>query len=71
MANEEERAEEAQDEGDEQDAAESPVFSFDYGGVPVLHKDAKNYSCEDRQTKGSAGKDHPQRIFIGQEGHSL
>lgn len=25
----------------------------------------------DRQTRGSAGKDHPQRIFIGQEGHSL
>ena len=71
MAKEEEGAEAAQDEGDEQDVAESPVISFDSGGVPVLHKDPKSPSCEHRQTKGCAGQDHPQRISTGQEGLHL
>lgn len=51
--------------------AESPVNTLDYGCVAILHKNAKNHSCEDRQAKSFTGKYHPHRISIGQEDHNF
>lgn len=62
---------EAQEEGDEQDVAESPVTGLDYGGALVPHKEPQNHSYDDREAKRHTGQGHPPRILKGQEGHNL
>lgn len=47
MADEEQGAEEAQEEGNEHDIAESPVIGLDCEDVSVLHKQPQNHRCDD------------------------
>lgn len=58
LANEEKGAQEAEEEGDEQDEAESPIIGLNDGGVSVLEKDSQNYSGADRQAERYARQSH-------------
>lgn len=52
MANEEQGAKETKNEGEEQDVGESAVIGLNNGSTVVLHKDAKNHSCECTEAQG-------------------
>ena len=71
MANEEQGAEEAWQEGDEQNKAESLIVGLNNGSVSVLHKDPQNYSCDNKQAQSCEGDSCPQSILKSQECHRL